>query len=66
MAEIIEYLFDKSLSHDERIGSDSRRNEKLIDESFRRLEDKITSNMETFNKTINAYFTQTNAKVSEQ
>jgi hypothetical protein len=37
----------------------------MIDESFRRLEDKITSNLETFNKTINSYFTQTNEKVSD-
>ena len=31
MAEIVEYLFDKSLTHDEKIGSDNKRNEKMID-----------------------------------
>lgn len=65
MAEIVEYLFDKSLTHDEKIGSDNKRNEKMIDESFRRLEDKIGSGLDSFGKTINTYFTQTNEKVSE-
>lgn len=65
MAEILEYLFDKSLDFEEKIGSDNKRNEKMIDDSFRRLDDKITSNLETFNKTINGYFTQSNEKVSE-
>jgi hypothetical protein len=26
MAEIVEYLFDKSQTHDEKIGSDNKRN----------------------------------------
>lgn len=37
----------------------------MIDDSFRRLEEKITSNLEGFNKTINSYFSQSNEKVSE-
>ena len=37
----------------------------MIDDSFRRLEDKINTGMDGFNRTINSYFTQSNEKVSE-
>lgn len=37
----------------------------MVDDSFRRLEDKLNSNIDSFSKTINSYFTQTNEKVSE-
>lgn len=37
----------------------------MIDESFRRLEDKLNSGIESFGKNINNYFGQTNQQVSD-
>ena len=37
MAEMVEYLMNKSEVHDEKLNNDNRRHEKLIDESFKRL-----------------------------
>jgi Mg2+ and Co2+ transporter CorA len=66
MAEIVELLMGKSEDHEQRIGADGKRYEKLVDDSFRRLEDKLNSHIDSFTKTINGYFTQTNQKVAEQ
>ena len=64
MAEMMEFLMDRSEKHEHRLNNDNSRHEKLIEESFRRLEDKLNSGTDSFTKTINTYFTETNQKVA--
>lgn len=64
MAQMTEYLMDKTEKHEDRLNNDNKRMEKLIEESFRRLEDKMNNGLGSFEKTINDYFGQTNQKVS--
>jgi hypothetical protein len=66
MAEIMEVLMGRTDDHEQRLGADSKRYEKLVDDSFRRLEEKLNSHIDSFTKTINGYFTQTNQKVADQ
>lgn len=60
MSELIEYLFIKSEENSEKINADDKKYEKLISESFRRLEDKMGTNLDTFNKTMSLFFSQSN------
>ena len=37
----------------------------MINDSFKRMDDKLNSGIESFSKTINTYFTQSNEKSSQ-
>jgi len=57
---MVEYLMDKCEQHEDKLNNDKQRHEKLIEDSVRRLEDKLGSGTDSLSKTINSYFSQTN------
>lgn len=62
--EIVDYLLMKTLENQERIQYDDSKNEKLINDSFKRLEDRLQASIQSFGKTINNYFNEANKKSS--
>ena len=65
MAEIVEHLFQQSLLHSEQIGSDNRRTQKLVEDSVRRVEDKVQAQLDSNGTTLQSFFKQTNDKLSQ-
>ena len=65
MAEIVEFLFDRSQRHEAQIGADSSRTQKLVEDSVRRVDEKVSSYLESSNTTMHSFFKQTNEKVSK-
>lgn len=62
--KVLEHLVNKSQEHHEKIHGDDHRHQKNIDDSFRRLDEKITLSLDSMTKNINLYFTETNKKLS--
>lgn len=62
--EIVDFLLMKTLENEEKIQFDDSKNEKLINDSFKRLEDRLQASIQSFGKTINNYFNQSNKKSS--
>ena len=54
----------KSKEHDEKLENDDKKNEGRINECFRRLEDKVDLSIESFNKSINSFFADSNKQVT--
>ena len=65
MAEIVEFLFDRSQRHEAQIGADSSRTQKLVEDSVRRVDEKVSSYLDSSNTTMHSFFKQTNEKVSK-
>ncbi len=62
--EIVDFLLMKTLENQEKIQFDDSKNEKLINDSFKRLEDRLQASIQSFGKTINNYFNESNKKSS--
>lgn len=64
LTRVVEYLVGACEENRVKIGADDHRHEKNINDSFRRIDEKITSSLDSMTKNINLYFTETNKKLA--
>lgn len=64
VTKILDILINSCESNKTKIETDDHRHEKNINDSFRRLDEKIAFSLDSMNKNINLYFSETNKKIA--